>query len=407
MIVFYLSYFGLIFYLLFRKGYIDIYFVAAIGLLAYFFPYFFIDSDSELYLLVSIPLIFFLLNYIFSDIHLKNSATPLYKETSGLIFISLTFTLLMLTILIYQAGIIGFISGKDGSYSLHVYGFFVSALSLGLILSALHKKKLYFIIFSLLMLMLFITGTRTHLVMAILSLFVLLNLGKRIRVIYMFTKLNYILVFIFVFVLGVLGKDIYASVAISVLNDSSFFSVLVQRLSQFSFVEILSRTEPFHVAGMFQLIQENNYRIDSSYMLDLPFHFLPVSGSFTNSLHWFSESIKAEFYTGWSKEAGVSSNFWAEGFALYGLYGLFLFTLLWNVGLCFFNYIFYKAQGSIKALALLSGVFWGFYIHRNSFFQIISHEKRVIYGYILLVLITLIYKGVINVSFINRRSNIQ
>ena len=395
------------FYLLFRKGYIDVYFVAAIGLLAYFFPYLFIESDTELYLLTSIPLMCFLLNYIFSDILIKKPAIPQYKETSNLIFISMVFTLLMLAVLIYQAGVIGFISGQEGSYSLHVYGFFVSALSIGLVLSALHKKKKYFIIFTLLMLMLFITGTRTHLVMAILSLFVLLNLGKKTRIVYLFTKLNYIFIFIFVFVLGVLGKDIYASIAVSILQNSSFFSVLAERLNQFSFIEILSRTEPFHVAGMFQLIQENNFRINSSYMLDLPFHFLPVSGGLTNSLHWFSESIKAEFYAGWSKEAGVSSNFWAEGFALYGLYGLFLFTLIWNVVLWLFNYIFYKAEGSVKALALLSGVFWGFYIHRNSMFQIISHEKRVIYGYILLVLLTLIYKGVINVSFINRRSNIQ
>lgn len=384
----------------FRK--IDFYSISSLSLVAYFFPLIFhnFEKSNEVYGISSIP---FLINLFFCLIwdllnRNKNISVDTIKYKSvGSNFSSflLFLTIISFLLLIYSTNLSTFLLSKtEQSYNVHIYGIFISFFSIGFLYSFVYCRKIL-IYFIIILMLLFISGDRTALVILIFSC-AMLFLGKYpISLISKLLKYTFLIPFTLILFIGLYGKVLYSSIVLSISNDENFLTVFFTIVKSKSLYEVVSMSEPFHTFGMLVKVVENQFHIDSSYLLELPFHFLPISGPFTDTLHHFSTEIKNNFYSSWSTNAGVSSNFWAEGYAVFGLYGVIIFSLFYSIFIFIFNYLNNKISVFYQPLIIIAGVFFSFYIQRNSLFQIMSHEKRIIYGFILSYLLFTVYKNLL------------
>lgn len=398
MILFFSSYTLLLLYFLIKKRNFDLNFVGFLGFIAYFFPLFFIkfNEDISVHILASLILFLFLFYTILYDLLIPQSSMNSKPKMNNPTFFTVLYVLtaFLLFLIIIQTGTNGLLSNKtDRTYNLHVYNLFVATVSMGFVYSFYFKFKKQFVFYLILIFLLFLSGTRTHLVMAAFTLFVLSNSTENKKFLF-----NSILSAKFLFLvggisfLGIFGKDIYASTILSLSTDRNFIEIFTHRIEGSSFIQIISKTEPFHTSSIFQKIVIDDFIINKDYIFELPYHFLPISSPFTDSLHVFSKAVKDHYFSGWSDNSGVGGNFWAEGYSLFGFSGVILFVLIYLKVLFLFDLGFRKFPNFYKPIFVLSGVFWAFYIQRNSLFQIISHDKRLIYTFMLILFLSLFVK---------------
>lgn len=179
-------------------------------------------------------------------------------------------------------------------------------------------------------------------------------------------------------VLGIYGKMIY-SVSGALYSQGPDVALNLFRDYQALNMSGLRGTEPYGIDRMLGLIISTEFRIEPNYLLELPLQFLPLSGRLSDSLHHFSESVKYKFYSDWSDTAGVGATYWGEGYAVFGVVGIFLYLGLFLIVLFVINRGFLSGTAVGSSLYAICGIYWGFYIHRNSLFQMVGHLTKYIY----------------------------
>lgn len=374
--------------------------ISGFGFLVYFFPAFFsVSKSSEVFGYLCFPLIFLISTMVLYDLIFSKSfffnlltkkASFIEKRNDMNFFsvVSVVFTFFLFSLLFYQTGVEGFFSSKtDRSYNAHVYNLFISFLCIGTVLSfyinTWHKYIYIFFLF-----ILFLSGDRTAVIISLLAVFFSVTFNSRrfsfISIIFNFRTITTILFVIFI---GVYGKSFYGSIAVSYVNDEPFFAVFYNSIKDSGFMESFEKTEPFHIMSIFSKVVESDYVIDSQYLVNLPYHFLPITTPFTDTLHHYSLLLKNEFFSSWGESSGVAANFWAEGFSNFRIFGVVLFSLCYCLILFFFQILVHRFPVYFVPFFGLMASYIGFYIHRNSVFQILSHSKRVFYGFLLLTII--------------------
>ncbi|RYF45229.1 MAG: hypothetical protein EOO38_16400 [Cytophagaceae bacterium] len=194
----------------------------------------------------------------------------------------------------------------------------------------------------------------------------------------------YVLVSV-VLVVGLAGKSLYGAF-FDYNRGADFATSLGYRLSEQ--VTNPTRTfEPYHVQSILHFAVIGGDRLDTSYLNSLPLQLLPFSGSLGGDVHANSNAVKALYFSNWSDQSGVSGNFFAEGYMLFGAVGALAFILIYVVMLFPLARALCSKRLVIRLAGAFAAAFWVFYIHRSSLFQIISHEKRVILSAVLLVLV--------------------
>lgn len=104
---------------------------------------------------------------------------------------------------------------------------------------------------------------------------------------------------------------------------------------------------------------------------------LPFSSYIDIDPHIFSEVVKHRFFSSWGADAGVGANFWAQGYALFGLGGVILFAGLVLLSLLWLERAIARAPSSaVRATLTALGAIIAFYVHRNSLEQILSFVGR-------------------------------
>lgn len=391
-------------YFFIKKRSLDLNFVAFFGFTTYFFPFLMHDSlANNVYLVSSIILLNFIF-YVFIYDYLtlgKESVDFALSDTrviksffiSGYVVTAIAFVFLAL-----EVGVNGFFQGKtDRTYNLHLYGVFISLVSLGFLYSFYLKKKKLLVFYLVFLLLLFLSGTRTHIVLCFMALLILIEVEKpSSSLLKRVFKIKFIVALMIISFIGLYGKDFYASFIFAGGFNQGFVDVFLARVDNGGFIGALNRTEPYHTSSILQKVVEDEYRIETNYIMSLPIHFLPISSPFTDTLHFFSTSIKEHFYSGWSESSGIGGNYWAEGYALFGLAGVFLFSFVYLFILFLLDLGFRKSGFRFRPLLALVGVFWAFYIQRNSIFQIISHDKRVVYTFLFLAISGVIFSKIFN-----------
>lgn len=184
---------------------------------------------------------------------------------------------------------------------------------------------------------------------------------------------------------GFFGKSVYGAYFDSQAGQE-FSTSFLSRMS--GMIETPSAgLEPYHVQSILDFAIKGDDRIDSGYLLWIPVQALPFAGDLGANVHAQSNVIKQLYFSNWSDQAGVSSNFFAEGYLLWGYFGAIVAAVVYAFGLFVLSRLIAARRLTVRLAAVFGAAFWAFYIHRSSLSQIVSHEKRIAYAMAILVVV--------------------
>ncbi|KGP74674.1 O-antigen polymerase [Pontibacillus yanchengensis] len=375
---------GTLFFLLCKRRF-DLFSLAYFSSLVYFLPAYFgfvytiygdkISLSSSTYIIMTILLSSLIISaLLFDKVKVKKS---IFKKIEGQHF--------FLTSLLLFSGLFIFLTliGAEGlfksekkeirdqlSYSFLLWG--VTA-SLGLIHSVITKRKSYIIVFTLFLIVNLLIGNRTSIILAVMSIILFhfyRNGSKPIIQQVSVKKIFLILCFIYI---SFMGKIIYGS-----FNQGGINSVVSNLFKWENIERSFSNSEPFGRQLILETIVQTNFNLDLNYVLILLVNFIPIPISiFGFNSGIFNEKFQTTLFP--NADYGMAYNFWAEGYAIKGFFGIVIFILIYNIGIALFNTMLQSDISLINTVALLMGTYWTFYIHRNSMGTIFSFEKQIFF----------------------------
>lgn len=279
------------------------------------------------------------------------------------------------------------LSGSKSGLFLMLWSYPASIL---LIFGVIVRKKVIIYISFISLLILFFSGDRTAIALAGIGVItVFLNNKKRSQLIKV-VKFKYTL---FIFIFGLImfnGKMLYGSFQTS--GFSGFFKTLTNKSI---YVDSIVQSEPFAIQMILNYVMLYDFKIGFDHLKDLPLQLLVLPSLFGGDTSSFSNIIKGNFFS--FVDYGIAYNIWAEGYAVGGWLFLFLIIIMYCIGLAFYSKAIKISGGSLKALFILMGSYWAFYIHRNSIETIISYERYILLIYLVClmgssVLLKILYK---------------
>lgn len=376
----------LYFFLFIRKN-IDLMVTAFLGYLIYFIPLYLPGTSSfeNVYYVGWGILCTLLLATVFHDNLVKRfKVIKIVNKrdvdfTNIIVMICAILSLGSLGIQLINYGISDFFANKQDQLrdaKLHII--FSTSILLGLAFSYQMSYRKYLILFLILLGFIFISGDRTNIFIAF---FTLLILSKKSFNFKQVINKKIVLSIIFLLFIGVFGKDVYGAVSTAYINDTSIFYAFRGRALE---SDGIYSSEPYHIATILNSIIEDDFRVDSTYLNDFLYHLLPNATQFTDTLHFFSNRLKSTYFSDWGDSSGVGATFWGEGLALFSILGLIFFYVIYAILLVVLNILYSKSSINFKPPIAIMGAYWATYIHRNSLFQMISHEKKVLYIFILI-----------------------
>lgn len=280
-------------------------------------------------------------------------------------------------------------SGQSGllHYALSVtLGFFFAC-------SVLLRRKAWLLVCLFAYGWIILHGDRTQFVLAVISVAALLSSVHRVSPIGLLKQARRYQIFLLLLAafVGVFGKNLYGAY-FDHLAGKNFVDSLAFRTGEM-LSDPAKRFEAYHVQSILNQAIKGDDRISADYLLWTPVQILPFAGEFGSDVHYQSEAVKALYFSDWSDEAGVSSNFFAEGYLLWGYLGAFLFVIIYVLGTMLSAAMMRQPKVVFRLVGCFGGAFWVFYLHRSSLFQILAHEKRVVYGMTLVILVCSVLKA--------------
>lgn len=373
----------------FIKRPVDVFSMAYVSCLIYFFPAAFPVYDASIseYLiyiaaLCSVAASAYLYDGLFSS---ENDRVPDRRYIRSYLrsAASIVIPLLFFNLLAAPFQVTNKFGGEGGlaHYALAAFTGFLLLCSVHL------RSKAWIAICALVYTWMVLRGDRTQVVIAAIaaslffSSFTDFSLVKYLR---SRRLIWYILVSV-VGLVGLVGKSLYGAF-FDYNGGQEFAKSLVARVGD-QINNPAKSFEPYHVQSILHFAVSGNDRLDSSYLESLPLQFMPFSGALGGDVHASSNTIKALYFSDWSEQSGVSGNFFAEGYMLFGMTGAIAFVLFYVLALFPLARALRDRRAIVRLMGAFAGAFWVFYIHRSSLFQIISHEKRIIISAIVLVVV--------------------
>lgn len=273
-----------------------------------------------------------------------------------------------------------FWEGKYGNIpgnSIILYYTWVSVLLLACVSNVMLRSSLsLFTVLSWMQLfLLFVSGDRTILVIFLFSVFIH-KIGNVAPATYLMRRpfVSFAVIFLILPLIFV-AKSIYTLLPMYGFSAKLFSSLLESDTS----LLVSQNFEPIHTNMMFHYIIMNNFEYDAWTLLKGTLAFIPGSSFFGIDPHVFSDTVKAQFYGSWGPGAGIGANFWAQGYAVAGLFGVFLFSSLVAFALATLHRGYSRSDGLFRLILLTCAGIIGFYLHRNSLEQLLSFVGRVLF----------------------------
>lgn len=373
----------------------SIFFVTLLGATIYFFPLGL--PDPEHLEIVPIAFAYYLLFVFFviifswlphSDMsgtrHTNNS---LYKEllTSFCRFLSIISIILLCWVLI-NYGIFEFFAPKTEQRKSSILSQLISMSTvLGFATSLVVERKRYLIFFIAMLMITFIGGSRTHIVISLFIFLIHFLNGSDKNYKHLFNRWSVFFAVLILFI-GTVGKYIYARVSLY------FMGVPSDHYDDINVIKMFSSTEPFHVThGIFFRCVSGAIKVSPDYLVYFPLEILPIAQlTGVSYQHAFSEAVKSQFFSGWSESTGVGASFLGEGIALFGLFGFIFFSLA-ILSLTYVTRILMQRHKLFYLVGLVMLSYMVFYVHRNSLFQLVGHLTKYLYFYAFCMIIVTVF----------------
>ncbi|MDO9521671.1 MAG: hypothetical protein Q8K97_09570 [Pseudohongiella sp.] len=304
---------------------------------------------------------------------------------------------------------LGGLSAFSEDIIIYVRTVLVIAVCTYLFVAMVGNRRMDLIIAMVCFVPLILSGDRTQFVISMLVAAVGASLYLRITPAVIFQRYRWraVLALVLTIIVGFFGKVLYGSYD-DMLNGMQYAEAFDARIRVF-FLMIDRNVESFHVVNMFNLVYLDNFYIGPGYLLHLPQIALPFSYDFDVNSHYITDLIKARYYTDWSEGTGVSANPYAEAHMAFGVIGPLVFCLGYIAGILILNRITrnlvlnYRLWAS--SMLIQMSVFWAFYIHRSSIFQIVAHWKRIVLVLLFIYLGYFIFRSIYLSFVISRPSS--
>ena len=248
----------------------------------------------------------------------------------------------------------------------------VYATTLGVIASVCFNRPLYIFLFLVSAILILFIGHRTPIVWTAIGFSVVLL--SRHGKIHLYKKINFRILFssvfflIFIFVI----KKSYLQIKEGNWEVLINYFVNYERLLELVFF----KSEPFLTQAILNKVVIYEFTVPPEHFLKLFAIFVPIF--YTPEGATFNEYYQPTLFA--NVDAGLASNIWAEMWASGGWIALSVFLLFYVIilGLLSRCLIQFK-DPAIKALIVMTGVIWAFYIHRNGIFVELIFIRRVLY----------------------------
>lgn len=333
--------------------------------------------DSRIYELYSIVLLVVAFSYaVFDTKPLDRIADSDFNDIAAFI---LGFLAVFIVIwLIYKGGFVSlFLPKKEGEVGGVEQLVWRNVASLAFVFGFVAKKRFCFVMGALSLFVSFLSNDRTGPVTAILAVVVAFFWGLSLSEVFKKHGRAFFAV-LAVAVLMLVGKFIHAYI------NSLALGVLSGAPADF---DITKSLEPFATQAIFNRILDANYVVGLDYFECVPFTVIPSFGYCSVGSDIFNKLIQHNLFPdidGW----GIAYNYWAEGYATWGVYGLLLWIFFYLFGLLALNRLIQSTVAIVRTAGFLMLSYWTFYIHRNSLFSIISYEKQILFFAVVVALVS-------------------
>ena len=343
---------------------------------------------NETYLImivVAVMILFFAILYdnFFSEF--KSEIFLFNKEIKESIYIPLVlFIISFITVLFtfYQMGDSLFKSKGNAWGELGVlHIFWRVSVSLLFVISVINKKKILLFYSFVLLILFFLMGSRSVIALSILAVILYKFNKKGKNPLFRIVKLLPLLLITIFGLTMFIGKRIYGG-----FQTNRLTGVFEALFNKDIYLESIVTSEPFSTQMILNTVVKFDYYIGIEHLRDLPLQLMIVPSFFGADSAGFSNTFKDTFYG--FVNYGLAYNIWAEAYAVGKWPVLIIVILIYCMVLLLLNTLMKVKDKYIKSLVLIMGVYWAFYIHRNSMETIITYERYNFIFYVVSLIIS-------------------
>lgn len=175
-----------------------------------------------------------------------------------------------------------------------------------------------------------------------------------------------------------------------------FFSNEIFTLEQINTL-FIDAFEPFMINATVNELFNNNFNLDSGYLLKTPLFLIPGLSSLSGieSRYFFDQyqQIIFPFVT-----FGMAYNPIAESFSTLGYPGIIIFSITVSLMTWIVNILLINTVGYIQLFIAFLSIYIFFYLHRNSLFTEISYTRNFIFIFLIIIIISYFFKNKIIVQ---------
>jgi hypothetical protein len=157
-----------------------------------------------------------------------------------------------------------------------------------------------------------------------------------------------------------------------------------------TYEKLLSTSEPFVTQSILNSVVDHEYKTDGGHLRLILAQFIFFGDILFDELKNFNSYFQPALFS--KVRYGMASNFLAEFYAASGMVGVVAISFIYTGLLFFLNVYLSICRTSYKPVFLLVGVYWSFYIYRNDFSYMLNIEKRVLVGFVLILIVSTIVK---------------
>lgn len=279
-------------------------------------------------------------------------------------FISCSFTLINLSSFISAT------SKKDIMESKSIFSILLGSLPIaGFFLSIQIRKYAFTCGFVLILLIIFISGSRSALALMLLVFIMIYMKGKILSLVTYWKVL---------FLLGgsltilILGKSLY-----SLIINYGFSGVFIW-YNSFEFSYLISGSEFLSTPAILDSVILNDFKVDGLHMLKSFLAIQPIPLSyFEFESAQFNTLFQGQLFAG--IDYGMAYNPWAEGYAWFGYFGVLIYALVIPIVLLWFWKLYCISGYFGKTIFLILGLLLSFWVHRNSLASELAYFRNAIY----------------------------
>ena len=254
--------------------------------------------------------------------------------------------------------------------------------SLTFVLSFINNQKFIFVVALILQILILVIGFRFPLVISLISVLVLsLNKFKAFKLIRYRKHLIFGLLVIsitlvfkkFLFAIKTWDTDLMYRIA----NNEDIL------------LSCFNEAEPFKTQSILNKVIETEFEVPLSHLDNFLALFVFESESLGIEIRSFNYYFQDELFPG--AIFNMASNIWAQFYALGGWVGILFMICFYNVLLGFFSKLIQVRSTLFKATFAVMGVYWAFYLQRNSLSYIFATQKKILLLGVLILFLTKAY----------------